>query len=133
MQSNLEKIREKCIEANPSIMELKFGCETDYGVITGIDGVRLKLDCTERYVSKGQVERGVAKIIGRPIRLADVLLAVDEIESGYSIGTDGRFQYLDVDGNLEWCTKPYAVSWNLKDNNLENQSEETLQFIADLL
>lgn len=27
MQDKIKEIREKCIEANPSILDLKFGCE----------------------------------------------------------------------------------------------------------
>jgi len=85
-QEKLERIRRACIEANPSILNLKFGCEVrfdddEYGergqygkvcewgdVTTGT----IKLWCgLSRYVD---VDRGkITEVIGRKIGIADIL------------------------------------------------------------
>ena len=68
----------------------------------------------------------------RPVRLADVLLAMSQtgtvtkganflvnvVEIGHGVGGSGLFQ---------------DVRWNLKDDNLDNQSSETIDFIHSLL
>jgi hypothetical protein len=71
------------------------------------------------------------------ITLADVLLALNKNKSGVAIQDFGCFmlsyelgEYIDwqeITHNRKRCY------WNLKDNNLDNQSNETLTFIYDLL
>jgi hypothetical protein len=63
-----------------------------------------------------------AFIIGRPIRLADVLLAVVK---------DFAYPYEGVAGDI-FASKLCRL-WNLKDDNLDNQSEECKQFLINLL
>jgi hypothetical protein len=57
------------------------------------------------------------KVLGRPIRLADVLLAVHEIH--------GSFKY-DID-------MVERSGWSLRADDLEKQSEETINFLYELL
>ena len=105
--NKIETIIEKCIEANPST--LGRAC-----------------DCHDRLCEMCVLGRTVANN-NLIIRLADVLLAINII-GAYSIGADGRFIF-----EGEWIGSPFAVTWNLKDNDLENQSENTIDFIYDLL
>ncbi len=59
-----------------------------------------------------------AKILGRPIRLADVLLA--------EMNKNG--DYRDT-----FAFEQITQLWNLKDDNLDHQSDKTKQFLIDLL
>ena len=63
----------------------------------------------------------------KPIRLSDVLIAITKKEEFLfaliMIDTMGRFH---KNGKI-------VAQWNLKDNNLDNQSKETKQFLKKLL
>ena len=68
----------------------------------------------------------------RDVRLADVLLVISNSVHNVYIDADGVF----IDYDSVWESgevKVHDFNWNLKDNNLENQSEETLEFIFNLL
>lgn len=89
MKEQYEKLRQVIIAANPEIMELKFGCQLEYQnelwsvakltvnaiLLTHTDGIRVT-----RFgnYSEAITKYGV-KVIGRPIRLADVLLALSAL------------------------------------------------------
>ena len=123
-QKSIKKLRDKIISAVPEIMELKFGCKTEYGIITRIKGTQLFLDGLKGYVSKGQVKRGICKIIGRTITLADVLFTLNQLVCEKSCETLKWYhnRLLDV-----------LTKWNWSDNNLDYQSPETKKFLEDLL
>lgn len=124
-------IRQKCIEANPEIVELKFGCE-----LLGEDGSKLLFD---PYLVTYSVERlphilaktesefinfQTKEIIGRPIRLADVLLAIDAAKpQRYHIAANGQFYRAGKEGAI----------WNLRADDLDQQSDGTVSFIHGLL
>jgi hypothetical protein len=95
----LQFIREKCIESNPEIVELKFGCLVDTK-IWGLGIIRSFTDeleisgklqpsswvCSPPLDEDGQTNgdffidrETIKKIIGRPIRLSDVLVATDGV------------------------------------------------------
>lgn len=110
--THLESIRGACIEANPEIEKQK--C-----VMCG-------------YVDCDRSTTGCPAYIGRPIRLADILIALEtySILGGWQFMVDvcGDF-YALPDGN-----NPQIKSrWNLRKDNLEDQSEECLAFLASLL
>lgn len=113
-----EIVKKACIEANPDILKLEFGCRVKINVCgkdmdvmidesdvvpNGEDGIKFSdsdcYDCTE--------------ILGREIRLADVLLA---LKRGHS----------DVWGKY-WNLKYDSLSWH-RDNQ-----PETVEFLAKLL
>lgn len=148
-------IQQKCVEANPEIVELKFGCEIelrdeDQTRTTYIGGVGkckkhkkssschedcliesamslavVENDPQEFYeLSEWVIERhetDLYRILGRPIRLADVFLAVGH-NQGYR---DGKMQ----------ASQLYTIVevWNLRADDLEKQSEETINFLYELL
>jgi hypothetical protein len=66
----------------------------------------------------------------RPIRLADVLLAIEEKDNDVrdvKIYLHQAFHEVGIIwGNIEAC-------WNLRKDDLTEQSEETINFIAGLL
>jgi hypothetical protein len=109
-----QQLKEVIQKANPEIMELKFGCEVE----------------------------GYKSVIGRPIRLTDVLIALNlrrdtHMKDWFAVNTYGLFLENKV---KEITARPYAhpmisalYSWNLKDDNLDHQSEECKEFLTNLL
>lgn len=139
MQTNmtkLETIRQACIEANPEIVELKFGCEVfverwgHSAMMCAFEGLpELSGETSMTLHHKGKLHyvgsSSKGKIIGRTIRLADVLLA---LQRG---STNKRFIFITlggIDGLMD-----LILLWNLKDDNLDHQSPETIDFIHKLL
>lgn len=73
----------------------------------------------------------------RPIRLADVLLAIGKIDrlnvdvpQVVFVSARGYFSMLTVQHTID---VNYGKQWNLQKDSLEEQDEETLAFLADLL
>lgn len=73
----------------------------------------------KKYIEKKSVDEY------RDIRLADVLLAVDKESDIRPIGKEFAAMF-------EWFGD-IAMKWNLSDDNLDHQSDETKQFLYDLL
>lgn len=128
MNKQIETIRQACIRANPDITELKFGCElkrkrplnkTQGWVITGgfLGIVYWNGNRTAILEMPGAYE-----IIGRPIRLADVLLAIPKGNNGYDFNTSANFLYRDGD-----------VFWDIRKDDLTFQAPETIKFLYELL
>lgn len=151
---NLELIRQKCIEANREIMELKFGCEIDgtigmdeyfnqpyivYGNTwickkhktyrvecmaeedgcSGENGVEVRCGTEEDGWNEIRLEESkVGTIIGRPIRLSDVLLAIEKAFENRLGVSQRKFETLE--------------KWNLRNDDLNDQSGETINFLAEL-
>jgi hypothetical protein len=119
MTSNLDLIRQKCIEANPEIRTSRFRCL-----------------CAEN----GRCSYKDHNRVGREVRLADVLLAMnkklnDEASGAVIIaGDDGTFGivYTDRPG-YEKYVNWQSEEWNLREDDLTKQSEETISFLYDLL
>lgn len=143
-ENKIEAIRRACIEANESILALEFGCEVKRynSIFTWIhiscmsDGLNL---CTylnrETNVihSVRETLEGVEKfeIIGRPIRLADVLVAIGDLSNeAVVLDTKGRITDIKTATSNGFHG---AVSWNLLLDDLTLQSEETITFIHSLL
>jgi len=162
-QQKLAFIREKCIEANPEIVELKFGCQVSVPYFVQEHQIRLigsnpmvfpdgkvaimdqgsyvgNEACKHFFKDKAfhTFESGV-DIIGRPITLADVLLALQAVEDGglkYGINAYGAFKVNwlkenvyteETRGRVKGC-----VCWDFK-KTLEDQDETTISFIYDVL
>ena len=134
-QKKIQFIRERCIEANPSIKKLEFGCEVEWkgaGASKGIF-IKDKRDDSKSYLfygsdrvetfDKEQCKEHVS-IIGRPIRLADMLLAFKSENILAQVDTKGQINFQPFKGD---------TSWNLLKDNLQDQSPETIDFIYSLL
>lgn len=103
--TNLETIRAACIKANPEI-EAKEHCACGH----------------ELTYDKG---------FHRPIRLADVLLAIWKIRPGsYFVDVRGQFWFWS---NIDKPLHNVPCAWKLSKDNVAEQSEETIVFLADLL
>jgi hypothetical protein len=110
MTDLLTPIREKCIDANPELDK---------------SWAHVVVDENGRKISCGHRE------LGRPIRLADVLLAMDYHKPGHKkcVTTGGSFASIASFGPVYFVES----HWNLREDDLEKQSAETLEFLANLL
>lgn len=136
-QEKIQFIRERCIKANPDIKKLEFGCEVEWkgaGASKGIF-IKDKRDDSKSYLfygsdrvetfDKEQCKEHVS-IIGRPIHLADVLLAIQQ--EGWS---DQNPMWSEETTLYYW--QKLCKKWTLKKDNLQDQSPETIDFIYSLL
>lgn len=103
--TNLEIIKAACIKANPEIVG--------------------------RFSGRSMQDNSTKK---DTIYLADVLVALGPLEGSLGIDKDGLFiiPTLPKLGGWEPARRTCPV-WNIYKDSLEEQSEETLQFLADLL
>lgn len=104
-EDKLAAIRRKIIEANPEIVAQTY---------------------------RGSAETGYSiAITGRPIRLADVLVAM----AGYSVGIECDGMAIDRHGRFfNWLkNEEHQPDWNLHADDLEQQSDETISFLYSLL
>jgi hypothetical protein len=113
MANKLQVIREKCIEANPEIKSDLMECP-ECRLAVFWDGSRV--------------------LKQRPIRLADVLLAIGNML--IVVDAEGNFYRLKM--MLNWkvprITKDsHLGKWNLRADDLSQQSPETVDFIYSLL
>ena len=143
---NIQKLKKVIQEANPEIMELKFGCEFENKII----GKSLKVK-NNKYLIFGnhqgfieavcEDDRGVriatfdesaileakaTKILGRSIRLANVLLALDKYSQTKELPDVGKYPAMYIVGQV-------VSLWDCKDNNFDNQSDELYELLTRLL
>ena len=151
--TDLEIIRKACVKANPSIMDLVFGCEIKLdnkknAVLyyekggSSFDGENTEYyeGALCLYSEEGEFltygdesEYKMPKIndieiLGRPIRLADVLLAV-----GFKTKKMNYFHSVDKEDHLCLGNWVDTVRWNLRKDSLTDQSPETINFLAEIL
>ena len=143
-----QKLRDKIIEANPSITDLEFGCKFLYTDRTASKGYVKQVEyiCSGGHFKK---EKGVGyfmsnaqwrkmdKIIGRDITLEDCMITIEKSEhpfvlieykswdNGKSIGCYG----VNID---EEESRDILFLWQLN-KPLQDQSNETKEFLFNLL
>lgn len=156
-QQRLEAIRQKIVEANPEIMELKFGCwlwmnatnlaqplmklcyinnpieypdgNAGCRFIDEKGNVKFFHDMHEWDITGDEPEYDV-EIIGRPICLADVLLAASKVK--LFVASNGGLCQWTEDENRYGEMRAFAL-WNLRKDSLDAQSEECISFLHSLL
>jgi hypothetical protein len=126
-------IRQKCLEANPEIVELKFGCQL-LDKRSGDDkwlylhrAMGGSMVVEHKITGIGHGKDYEFDVIGRPIRLADMLLAIGN-----------PFVEVHANGGIVTQTnwpghKLQQAVWNLRKDDLTEQSDECIEFLADLL
>lgn len=140
-EDKYEELKRVIQEAVPEIMELKFGCEIkrffntcstrckcnfEVGVCVDDsekDAVHYyKYPEPPTYINEREYEN-----LGRPIRLADILLALQRKGKPCLVDAVGIFYDLK--------TKPLNIgkAYDLDHDNLDNQSNETKEFLYNLL
>lgn len=133
--NNLKFVKDKIIEAVPEIMELKFGCEILHKPSQKTFLYHSTTDKKDSYnLIADQPIFGSdwpitdLEILGRPIQLADVILAIQE--KPYVV-----FVTLTKEGDLIVSfmeATPVHLAWNLS-KDLSGQSPETIDFLYNLL
>lgn len=126
--NKLKELKEAIIKANPEIVELKFGCiveiECKKETVVGRmfrelnGGIDLISTSGVAYTTnpKNKKTPQLTKIIGRPITLADVLIALELIEPPpYMAGAN------------------IALKWDKHKNSLDNQADITISTLHKLL
>lgn len=152
-QEKAEFIRQATITANPEIVELKFGCGIRRFGDKGIKDVFVDLiarpqtnevwiwrdslgddepsDLFHFEADTQEIESWI--IIGRPIRLADVLIAtkrpLSNRTTNFHMGDETTF-FLSYYDQID---KYHSAPWDLKNDSLEYQSPETISFLYQLL
>ena len=80
------------------------------------------------------VKNGIYLPPEREIRLADVLIALKEcnhkISDRFLVESNGEFHYFD---KMTGHFAETVINWNLKNNDLNNQSKPTIDFLHKLL
>lgn len=134
-QEKIDFIRAKCIEANPDILKLEFGCwiknkkTGSKWIYLGTDGEVVGIFDLDRELmaqpdwSDFQEE---FKIIGRPIRLADILLAINKEHDSFMPHTKKEEMYFQY-------KREGGFVWNLKAGDITLQSDETVDLVFNLL
>jgi hypothetical protein len=137
--TSYEQLKSVIQAANPEIMELKFGCEVYLSVGQNIHRNGLAkaviLYTTENFVHTCSDTFGYYKteheiiksVLGRHIRLADVLLALGKKYDSktYTVDLAGGFQKIGTGWLL--------CQWDLADDNLDHQSNEMKRCLIELL
>lgn len=127
--TTLEKIRSKCIEVNPQIGREKWRCLTcNAQTFFGEENLH-NIDC-------GNPKPSREIFAGRPIRLADVLLAMggELSDKGVLVNTGGDMCFMGIENGFGVRNTNYPiVKWNLRKDSLEDQSPEVITFISSIL
>ncbi len=134
--TTLEKIKLACQKANPSILELKFGCRIlvqlpnlDHILKTivavGYNGA-IRFNYAPFWSTKEQIkfDRGF-EILGRFIQLADILFMFQKLKLNAYVQESGKF-------HCEGYSTAPGIIWNLLEP-LDNQKPEVWDFIYSLL
>jgi hypothetical protein len=132
-----EKIANRLYELLPHKKELEFGCKVlmkhnvigDHDVICALyHGENFSFNLSLRG-NKDYYPKDVVEIIGQPLRLADILLAIGK--SNYGIDSNGNFGLLsDLDSGI---LENRCVKYNLSKDNILDQSDELCDFCLGLL
>lgn len=124
-EQKYNELKDAIVKANPEIMGLKFGCLVSlngdiYYVMRPQDKLGAVLMSDGKLWTKEYMQqvKGL-KILGRPIRLADVILSLEK--------QPGSIHW--------WASQKIQVvgKWNCSIDNLDHQSDETKQFLINLL
>lgn len=153
----ISAIHAACIEVNPEIMELKFGCFFKWNYDTWCvncarcDDTVYAFSCTgdkhswpleynekENWRFKwdrfGKERMEEMETLGRPIRLADVLLAIAQTDNepgNWFVDMQGNFW--EIENGMVPTLKDCFPSWNLRKDSIYDQDEATIDFIHQVL
>lgn len=138
-----QKLKKVIQEANPEIMELKFGCNAIWDNSLGDDipctiieksyknywVIGLKSSEGDSLIIRSVKRREIKEILGREIRLADVLIALDKVRNIHiAVGTPGWLYNVEI-----LVLQSREETWDLLQNNLDLQSDRLKQGLIDLL
>ncbi len=135
---NIQKLKKVIQEANPEIMELKFGCEFKYQdrlhrIVQKIKGNMYLGGDGKIWSYEMLTQAKYLEILGRPIRLADVLLALEEQVKINMRDSKREVELLSNNMEYLWAeTKNIIKYWNLK-KDFDNQSDKCKELLVKIL
>jgi hypothetical protein len=141
-----DQVRAAIIKAVPEIVELKFGCQikrfentvdTVVKIESFADGKHVahlvKADGDPLSYGPRTIDIENWKILGRPIRLADVLVAIEEAHK-YRSDYEGRRVAIElVVATYEGGYFTRDRYWNLRADSLDDQSPKCIEFLHSIL
>lgn len=112
-------------EANPKIMEniYKNVCCRCNKELSFLENSKSYCGKCGEYIIAKSIYNG--KKIKRKITLSNILITLEDKLEGDYINEGGEIEFI-VDDGESW-------TWNLKDDNLDNQSDETKKYLYKLL
>jgi len=131
-----EEVKKEIVKVVPSIMELGFGCEyldlhNRKQIFINKAGRGEHRYLTEEGMFGEMLNINMREILGRPITLEDVLIAIDKISkprgNNYFIDTKGSFYKTNED-----LYDIFLGNWQLG-KPLHSQSQEVIDFLYELL
>ena len=136
--NNLQETREAIIKAVPEIVELKEGCRAIIGdikhplvLLHNRDSENVSDWLTkDRSAIISTPPAKIKEIIGRPITLADVLVALESATTR-TINLNPYGELLTI-AYYDQIDKYHYTHWNLS-KDLSKQSPETINFLHSLL
>ena len=129
-----QQLANRLYELLPHKKELEFGTTLQYKndepyiLLNEIDDH----NCLIYYTRNGNVEEmdnSNLEIIGQPLRLADLLLALDKRNISIDITSYGEI----IDNKKNAMARMTGIEYNLQDDNILNQSNELCEFALGLL
>ena len=132
-KDQIQFISEKCIAANPEIVELHIGVlARQQGTMRLFLWNRRTWEAADDH--RHTIGRSVfsGEILGRPIRLADVLLAMEVNKTFAKQVPSGAYRGSKTSA-LTFLVGRKNRLWNLRADDLEKQSKETISFLYRLL
>lgn len=128
-QEKLEAVRAAIVKVVPEIMELKHGC------FVSVNGEEPFIFSTGE-IPADAFENGDVQILGRTIRLADVLLALgaktNNALATYSVDTLGHLRDIIHERYFWTSDGMIPIIWNLRNDDLTAQSPECIDFVYDI-
>lgn len=137
-----QQCAERIYELLPEKKELSFGCEVkptyvgreDYGYngvyILGHNGYYNKANSSTEALHYEPLDAGLFEIIGHPIRLADILRAIAKISRPLP---ELKLFSVQLDISKRGTYGRDNCLYNLSKDNLLEQSDDTAQFIYDII
>lgn len=155
-QQNIEKIRQACVKANEDILRLRFGVKIIWKAIYDNkekEAIVNKIySRTTKYVTGTEFvgecilddddsttafcKENVVKVLGRPIRFLDILLAIGKTKNYIAIDDMGQIlqqAYREDGANYMGEMVGTTRFWVLNRDDLNDQTDETVEFIANFL
>lgn len=134
-QQKLDFIRAKCVSANESILDLKMGCKVRYQ--TAYCKYVCESCAGNPIISFGFMTKTVKKkdleIIGRKLRLSDLLLALEKNKFFSKNYDDVPYLIEGVKLTFWLHSGEEAFAYNLKTDDIELQSDELVDQVFNLL
>ena len=145
--TNLQKLRQAIIKEIPEIVELKFGCKVEVKwqgekkkrgfVFRNFLIGELDIICNFNEIysvnPKNKKTPQIVKIIGRDIKLADVLRVVWIVQPTMEITDKDRVDFGAMVNVTEERVFDVVQDWSLSKNNLDLQSKGTIDFLTEII